>query len=122
EFLWAGALAIVAFAVMLSVVTLVAVWSHSMVLATMVAYVTLLISALTSQHDKFARLLDHEWQRELIAGVHAALPKVFEMGDLARRLAVGREIEGLTSPLATSLAFAGVALVAGVWLFQRKDY
>lgn len=122
EFLWAGALALVAFGVMLSVVTLVAVWSQSMVLSTMVAYVTLLISALTSQHDQFARLLDHEWQRELIASVHAALPKVFEMGDLARRLVVGREIEGLASPLGTSVAFAAVLLAAGVWLFERKDF
>ena len=121
EFLASGALAIYAFAVILTVVTLTATASNSAVLSTMVAYVVLVISSIVSQHERIAPLFNSQWPRDLVKATYLALPKVFEIGDLSRRLMGGREIESWV-PLWSSGLFALVALGLSMWVFERKDY
>ncbi len=121
EFLAAGALSIFAFAVMLTVVTLVATASNSAVLSTMVAYVVLVISSLVSQHERIGPLFNSQWPRDFVKAAYLALPKVFEIGDLSRRLMGGQGVESWV-PLWSSGLFALGALGVSMWLFERKDY
>ena len=121
EFLASGALAIFAFAVMLTVVTLVATASNSAVLSTMIAYVVLLVSSIVSQHERIAPLFSSQWPRDLVKAAYVTLPKIFEIGDLSRRLMSGRTIESW-APFWSSGLFAVAALGLSVWLFERKDY
>lgn len=121
RFLYSAVLALFAFAVVLTVVTLVAVVSESAVLATMVAYFVLLMSAIVSQHERIAPFFNSQWPRDLVRWVYYVLPKVFEMGDMSRRAMSGEAVASWM-PLWSSAAFAAVILAAGLWAFQRKDY
>jgi hypothetical protein len=49
------------------------------------------------------------------------LPKVFEMGAIARLAASGDPIASWM-PVWSSLLFGGVMLAASCWVFDRKDY
>ena len=121
SFLASGVLAIFAFGVILTVVLFVAVVSNSAVLSSMVAYVTLLIGAIVSQHEQMAPLFSSQWPRDVVSGLYYVLPKIFEIGDIARRLVMERGIESWM-PFWSSGLFALAALTGSVWMFQRKDY
>ena len=121
EFLGAAALAIYAFAVMLTVVALTAVVSNSAVLSTMVAYVVMLIGTIASQHEQIAPYFSSETPRQLLRLTYWALPKVFELGAYSRGLMQGRPIESW-DPFWTSALFGIAALTAGARLLERKDF
>ena len=121
EFLAAAGLAIFAFAVMLTVVTFTAVVSNSAVLSTMVAYVVMIIASIVSQHDRIAPFFSSEAPRQLVRLTYWALPKVFEIGSLARSLMMGESVESW-APFWTSAIFGVVMLTAGVRVLERKDF
>ena len=121
EFLGSAALAIFAFAVMLTVVALTAVVSNSAVLSTMVAYVVMLIGAIAAHHEQIAPYFNSETPRQLLRLTYWALPKVFELGNYSRALMQGRPIESW-DPFWTSALFAVAALTAGARLLERKDF
>ncbi len=121
SFLYSALLALFAFAVLLTVVTFVAVVSGSAVLATMVTYFLLLMSVVVAQHERIAPLFNSQWPRDLVKWLYYLLPKVFELGDMSRRALMGQRFDTWL-PLWSSAAFALVALAAGLWMFGRKDY
>jgi ABC-type transport system involved in multi-copper enzyme maturation permease subunit len=121
NFLLAAALAIFAFAVMLSVVTLVAVVSSSAVLATMVTYFFMLVSPLLAQHQRIRWLFRRPWARELTEYLYYLFPKYYDLGNMSRLALEGRAWE-TWMPIWSSAAFGAVMLAAGLWAFARKDY
>lgn len=121
SFLLAAVLAVFAFAVMLTVVLLVAVASNSAVLATMVTYFFLIMSPILAQHEKIAPLFRRQWARDVVKWLYYLFPKVFDMGNMSRLALEGKGFESWM-PLLSSGVFAVVMLSAGLWLFARKDY
>ena len=120
-FLFSALLALLAFAVMLSIVQFVAVLTQSAVLATMVAYFVMLLSAISSSYDTIGPLFASSGTQYLMQAVYYVLPKVFEMGAMARMAASGDPIASWM-PLWSSLLFGGVMLAASCWVFDHKDY
>jgi ABC-type transport system involved in multi-copper enzyme maturation permease subunit len=120
-FLFSALLALLAFAVMLSIVQFVAVLTNSAVLATMVAYFVLLLGAVASAYDTIGPLFASSGTRYLMRTVYYMLPKVFEMGGMARLAMAGGPIESWM-PVWSSLLFGGVMLAASYWVFDHKDY
>lgn len=121
SFLLAAALAIFAFAVMLAVVTLVAVLSSSAVLATMVTYFFMIVSPLLAQHARIKWLFRREWARQLTEYLYYLFPKYWDLGNMSRLALEGRGFESWM-PVWSSALFAMVMLAAGLWAFARKDY
>ncbi len=121
EFLASGALAIYAFAVMLTVVTLAAVVSNSAVLSTMIAYVVMLIGAVVAQYEQITPLFSSETPRQIVRGTYWVLPKIFELGAYSRGLMQGNPIDAW-APFWTSAVFAAAALAAAARLLERKDF
>jgi ABC-2 type transport system permease protein len=121
SFLLAAALAVFAFAVILTVVLLVAVASNSGVLATMVAYFFVIISPLLAQHERIAPLFSHAWSREVFVTLYYLFPKIYDLGNMSRLALVGKGFESWM-PVWSSAAFGVVTLAAGLWWFVRKDY
>lgn len=120
-FLFSALLALLAFAVMLSIVQLVAVLTQSAVLATMVAYFVLLLSAIASSYDTIGPLFASSGTRYSLQAAYYILPKVFEMGAMAS-LAMSGDPIASWMPVWSSLLFGGVMLAASYWVFDHKDY
>ena len=121
RFLLSAVLTVFCFAVMLTIVLLVAVLSSSPALATMVAFFFLIISPVLAQHAKLAPLFNAQWPRDVVKTLYYLFPKVYDMGNLARLALIERSV-GSWMPLWSSAAFAAVTLAAGLWVFSRKDY
>jgi ABC-type transport system involved in multi-copper enzyme maturation permease subunit len=121
HFLLAAVLALFAFAVLLTVVLLVAVASGSGVLATMITYFFLIMSPILAQHEKIAPLFRRQWSRDLMRWLYYLFPKIFDLGNMARLALEGRSLPSWT-PLWSSGAFGAALLAAGLWVFDRKDY
>lgn len=121
ELLAAGGFAVFTFAVLLCVVTLVAVASNSAVLATMVTYLVMILSSIVSQHEKIAPFFSSEGPRSIVRGLYTVLPKTLELGNSARLMMQGETIESWT-PFWSSAMFGGVVLILALWIFERKDY
>lgn len=121
SFLYSAALAIFAFAVMLSVVLAVGVLSSSAVLATMVTYFFMIVSPLLAQHDRIRPLLRRPWARQLTEYLYYLFPKYWDLGNMSRLALEGRGFESWM-PVWSSALFAMAMLAAGLWAFARKDY
>lgn len=121
HFLLAAALAVFAFAVLLTVVLTVAVASGSGVLATMVTYFFLIMSPILAQHERVAPLFRQQWSRDLFRGLYYLFPKIFDLGNMARLSMEGKGFESWM-PLWSSAVFGIAMLSAGLWTFNRKDY
>ncbi|MBI3665871.1 MAG: ABC transporter permease subunit [Acidobacteria bacterium] len=121
NFLLAAVLAVFAFAVLLTVVLLVAVLSSSGVLATMVAYFFLIMSVPLAQHAQLAPLFRRPWAREVVKWLYYVFPKIYDLGNMARLAMEGKGFQ-TWMPVWSSGVFAMVMLTAGLWFFARKDY
>ena len=109
------------FAVLLTVVTLVAVFSENAALATMITFGLMVTSPVLAQHKLMMKLLGSEWSRQVWMGIYQALPKFFDVGRINMDLVMGRRVESWT-PVWTSAVFAVAALAAALFWFERKDY
>ncbi len=121
NFLASAALAIFAFAVMLSVVLLISVASSSAVLATMITYFFMLVSPLLAQHDRIRWLFRRPWARQLTEYLYYLFPKYYDLGNMARLALEGKAWESWM-PVWSSAAFGAAMLAGGLWVFGRKDY
>lgn len=121
RFFVSAVLAVFAFAVLLTVVLLVAVVSNSGALATMVTFFFLIMSTVLAQHRHIAPLFRRPWTRDLTKGLYYLFPKIFDLGNMSRLALEGRGFESWM-PLWSSAAFGAVMLGAGLWFFERKDY
>jgi len=121
QFLYSTAISVFVFAVLLSVVLVVAVLTESSVVAMMVAFGLMLISPITAQRQVIAKLLDSEWSRNLMRGLYYLLPKVFDLGAVSRQVVLGRPITDWM-PFWSSALFAAAMLSLGLWAFSRRNY
>jgi hypothetical protein len=121
QFLYAIGLTIFMFAVLLTIVLVIAVLSESAVLATMVTFGVMIVGLIVAQKSTLERLLTSEWSRNVVRGLYYALPKVWDLGNIGRRLVVGAAIDNWMPVWSTAL-FGVVMLGAGLFMFSRRNY
>jgi len=121
SFLYAIPFTTFMFAVLLSVVTLVAVFSESAALATMITFALMVMSPILAQHQLMAKLLSSEWMRQVWRGFYHVLPKFFDVGGINMNLVMGRAVSSW-APVWTSTAFGVVILSVAMFWFQKRDY
>lgn len=120
-FLWSSALTVYVFAVLLTVVVLIAVLWESAVVATMVTFGIVLISPILAQQRLLERLLTSESSRNMVRGLYYMLPKVFDLGRLVRSLVLGESVQDWM-PVWSSALFGAAMLGAGLYAFARRNY
>ncbi|HTM50725.1 MAG TPA: ABC transporter permease subunit, partial [Bryobacteraceae bacterium] len=121
QFLYGILLTIFVFAVLLTIVLLIGVLSESAVLATMVTFGVMIVGLIVAQKTTLERLLASEWSRNVVRVLYHALPKVFDLGDIGRKLVIGTPIEDWT-PLWSTGLFGVIVLGAGLFAFSRRNY
>jgi len=121
QFLYSSLFSIFVFAVLLTIVLLVAVLSESAVLATMVTFGVMIAASILAQTSALDRVLTSEWSRNVMRGMYYALPKVWDLGNIGRRLVIGAEIESWM-PVWSSALFGAVILATGLTIFARRNY
>ena len=67
------------------------------------------------------RLLSSQWSRSMVHGLSYALPKVFDLGAISRRLVLGDPM-GSWMPLWSSAIFGLVVLATSLYAFERRNY
>jgi len=120
-FLWSSVLTVFVFAILLTVVMLVAVLWESAVVATMITFGIMLISPILAQQRVLERLLTSEWSRNLVRVLYYALPKVFDLGRISRGLVLGDPV-GDWMPFWSSALFGLAMLSTGLYAFARRNY
>ncbi len=113
--------AVFMFAVLLSVVALVAVLSESTALATMVTFALMLASPVLAQHRLMVKLLNSELWRDLWRGLYYIVPKVYDVGRMNVNLIRDRAVENWM-PLWSSALFAAVLLAASFFALSKRDF
>jgi ABC-type transport system involved in multi-copper enzyme maturation permease subunit len=121
QFLYSAGLTIFVFAVLLAIVLLIAVLSESAVLATMVTFGVMIAGLIVAQKSTIERLLTSEWSRNVVRVLYYALPKVWDLGNIGRKLVTGVPIEDWM-PVWSSALFGVVVLGAGLLVFSRRNY
>lgn len=109
------------FAVLLSVMTLVAVLSESGALAIMVAFALMIMSVILAQKTLAEKLLSSEWSRNVWRVLYWVFPKVFDVGRMNMDFVQGRPV-GSLDPIWTSAIFAVVMLGASLYSFSRRNF
>ncbi len=120
-FLWSTVLTVFVFATLLTVVLLIGVLWESAVIAIMVTFGLMLISPILAQQSLLERLLTSETSRNIARGLYYALPKVFDLGNMARQIVLGTPITSWM-PVWSSALFGIVVLSGGLFAFSRRNY
>jgi len=120
-FLWSSVLIVFIFSVLLTVVVLVGVLWESAVVSTMVTFALMMMSPILAQQRILERLLTSEWSRNIIRVLYYALPKVFDVGRMARELVLGNPVTSWM-PVWSSALFGVVILSTGLYVFARRNY
>jgi ABC-2 type transport system permease protein len=120
-FLVSIATTVFAFAVLLSVVTLIGVLFESAALATMVAAALMVMSLILAQTTFMLKLLSSEWSRQLWRTLYYVLPKIYDLGRITNNAIQSQTFDGFM-PIWTSVAFAAVVLGLSLWIFARRDF
>jgi ABC-type transport system involved in multi-copper enzyme maturation permease subunit len=121
QFFYSTALTIFAFAVLLTIVVVISVLSESAALATMVTFAVMILGLGVAQKSTLERLLTTEWSRNVVRGLYYVLPKLWDLGRIARQLVMGIPVENWM-PVWSSALFGGVMLSLGLFLFSRRNY
>jgi ABC-type transport system involved in multi-copper enzyme maturation permease subunit len=109
------------FAVLLSVMTLVAVLSESGALAIMVAFGLMIMSVILAQKSLAEKLLSSQWSRNVWRTLYWVFPKVFDVGCMNMDFVQGRPV-GSYDPIWTSAIFAAVMLGASLYSFSKRNF
>ena len=120
-FLWSSVLIVFIFSVLLTVVLLVGVLWESAVVSTMVTFGIMMMSPILAQQRILERLLTSEWSRNIMRVLYWVLPKVFDVGRIARELVLGNPISSWM-PIWSSALFGVVILGTGLYVFARRNY
>ena len=121
QFLYSAGLTIFVFAVLLTIVVLIAVLSESAVLSTMVTFGVMIAGLIVAQKSTIERLLTSEWSRNVVRVLYYTLPKVWDLGNIGRKLVTGVPIEDWM-PVWSSALFGVAVLGAGLLFFSRRNY
>jgi ABC-type transport system involved in multi-copper enzyme maturation permease subunit len=120
-FLWSSVLIVFIFSVLLTVVLLVGVLWESAVVSTMVTFGIMMMSPILAQQRILERLLTSEWSRNIMRVLYWVLPKVFDVGRIARELVLGNPITSWM-PIWSSALFGVAVLSTGLYVFARRNY
>lgn len=120
-FLWSSVLTVFIFAVLLTVVLLVGVLWESAVVSTMVTFGIMMMSPILAQQRILERLLTSEWSRNIMRVLYWVLPKVFDVGRIARELVLGNPVTSWM-PVWSSALFGVAILSTGLYVFARRNY
>lgn len=120
-FLWTIPAAVFVFAVLLTIIMLVAVLFESAALAVMVTFGIMIMTPILAQTELFEKLLSSQWTRNLWKGLYYVLPKVYDMGRMTLSLVRTGQFEGWM-PVWSSALFGAVVLGLSLWIFSRRDY
>ncbi len=124
---WSGrfwvvaALALLAFAVLLTVEVLVGVALRSAALAILVTFFLLIASPLLAQQKMWERLLSSAESRAAVRWLYLLLPKIFDLGNISRLAAQGDPVTNWM-PMWSSALFGAVMFTGAAALFSRQDY
>jgi ABC-type transport system involved in multi-copper enzyme maturation permease subunit len=121
QFFYSTLLTVFAFAVLLTIVVVISVLSESATLATMVTFAVMILGLVVAQKSTLERLLTSEWSRNVVRGLYYTLPKIWDLGRIARKLVMGIPVDDWM-PLWSSALFGVVTLSLGLYLFARRNY
>ncbi|MEO7651726.1 MAG: ABC transporter permease [Bryobacteraceae bacterium] len=121
QFLYSTGITIFVFAILLSVVLLMAVLFESAVLSTMVTFGVMIASVLLGQKATLERLLTSEWSRDVVRTLYYIFPKVWDLGRLGRELAMGQPVENWM-PVWSSALFGAAVLGCGLLVFEKRSF
>jgi ABC-type transport system involved in multi-copper enzyme maturation permease subunit len=121
QFFYSTLLTIFAFAVLLTIVVVISVLSESAALATMVTFAVMILGLVVAQKATLERLLTSEWSRNVVRGLYYTLPKIWDLGRIARKLVMGMPVDDWM-PVWSSALFGAVTLSLGLYLFARRNY
>ncbi|MFA4923231.1 MAG: hypothetical protein WC557_03465, partial [Ignavibacteriaceae bacterium] len=110
------------FAILNAVLLLFGVLTRSAGISMMFAYLLMFVSPLLASRDKlFLFLQGKETIKSIIDGFYYVLPKLHEIQNIPKMLALG---EGTIEPqiLISSFLFLLVVFYSGLYLFERNDY
>jgi ABC-type transport system involved in multi-copper enzyme maturation permease subunit len=114
-------LIIIAFALMYTLMTFVAVTTRSTGVTMMVAYMALLFSPMLAEKDRVYALLTSKFYDHLLAGLYHALPKTYDL--ILLNMAIVREQSVTNWSALWSSCLAGVLTLAlAMYVFARKDF
>ncbi|MCZ2157139.1 MAG: ABC transporter permease [Bryobacterales bacterium] len=119
-FLYAVPITCFVFSVLMALVMLVSISTESSAAATIAAFLVLLFSPILAQKELAVRLLGSEAARGVWRGLHAIIPRTYELGAMIIGLLRGQWVSSW-EPVLASAAFGALCLVASVILFVRKD-
>lgn len=109
------------FAVLLSIVLLAGVLWESAAVSTMATVAIALMSPILAQNKLAERLLSSQWTRDLWNALYYALPKVYDAGRMTFEIVQNRPADSWM-PFWSSAAFCGAILLAGVTIFEKRDF
>jgi ABC-type transport system involved in multi-copper enzyme maturation permease subunit len=121
QFFYSTLLTIFAFAVLLTIVVAISVVSESATLATMVTFAVMILGLVVAQKSTLERLLTSEWSRNVVRVLYYTLPKIWDLGRIARKLVMGIPVDDWM-PLWSSALFGAVTLSLGLFLFAKRNY
>jgi ABC-type transport system involved in multi-copper enzyme maturation permease subunit len=121
QFLYSTLLTIFAFGVLLTIVVVISVLWESAALATMVTFAVMILGLVVAQKSTLERLLTSEWSRNVVRGLYYTLPKIWDLGRIARKLVMGMPVEDWM-PVWSSALFGAAMLSLGLYLFARRNY
>jgi len=111
------------FAIELAFLVMVAMARPNVMIATAATFAMTFIASLMGVRALLARYFNSRWLERALDGLYYILPKVSELGSLARRFADTPEAR-ITDwmPLWSSALFGAACLIAAGWLLERKDF
>jgi len=114
-------MALLQFAVWLSIIGLASVWLGSASWAMIIVFSLWVAQNLLSYHDQLKTFFTNQVIVYTVETLYYLVPKTGQMSDLAVNLAAGRPVESWL-PLWSSLVIAGVLYYCAVWTFNKRDY
>jgi hypothetical protein len=128
RFLASGAIIFLIVATLLAFAFLVGVVTSSTAVSIMASYALFFFGLMLAGHEKFAAVVEKEWQASLINGLYWIVPKSAELlgavvSFVSDKPLPSQMANAMTPPtFLTTAAFLGGCLALASWLFHRKEF
>jgi ABC-type transport system involved in multi-copper enzyme maturation permease subunit len=119
-FLYSSLLTVFMFAVYLSIIVVAGVQWESAVVSTMITFAVIVISIILNFQSTLERLLTSEWSRDVVRVLYYILPKGVDIGKMMTNVIKSQPIDSWMPFWSTAL-FGLVCLVAGLFIFEKKN-
>jgi ABC-2 type transport system permease protein len=120
-FLLSSLCTVFVFSVLLAVIVLVGALWDSAAVAIMVTFAIMIVTTFLGQILTIERLLSSEWSRQVVRILYYALPKIWDIGVIIRRMILNEPIESWM-PVWSTAIFGAVVLAIGAWRFQKRSF